>query len=183
MRDEKGCSTGGAEPGTNAYTPLSHWWTSQACTSCFAFVIFPCGTLLIDRPCLRSFRGSTQMQASHTSCEPAALLHSCMPFAVLCYPGLCSPAAASAQPAGMQCVGCGIRCTRCAAVHASVLRLMLPASPLLLLLLLQSLSYKAASMSDVAQGSVSGGMLATLSKPMQRLSRSATPAVRRDKDV
>lgn len=47
----------------------------------------------------------------------------------------------------------------------------------------QSLSYKAASMSDLAQGNVSGGMLATLSKPMQRLSRSATPAVRRDKDV
>jgi hypothetical protein len=47
----------------------------------------------------------------------------------------------------------------------------------------QSLSYKAASMSDVAQGNVSGGVLHTLSKPVQRLSRMPTPAVRRDKDV
>jgi hypothetical protein len=45
------------------------------------------------------------------------------------------------------------------------------------------MSYKAASMSDVANGNMSGGVLHTLSKPVNRLSRMPTPAVRREKDA
>jgi hypothetical protein len=45
------------------------------------------------------------------------------------------------------------------------------------------MSYKAASMSDVASGNVGGGVLHTLSRPVQRLSRMPTPALSRDKDA
>lgn len=72
----------------------------------------------------------------------------------------------------MQCVGCGIRCTGCLAVHAFVLRLMLPAFPLLLLLLLQSLQLSGLSvLSSLSAGAAEGEVAGEVLVPTQLLDR------------
>jgi chorismate mutase len=84
----------------------------------------------------------------------------------------------------MQHAGLRNRFMCCLAVCASVLRLIAALRAIFAAAAaVQSLSYRAVSMSDVTQGNVSGGVLHTLSKPVNRLSRLPTPAVRRDKDA